>query len=574
MSMDQKPIPVMLSGQALTSLRESGFSFPTAVSEIVDNSIEARANNIHIVIAESYRGRKKVVDEVVVVDDGDGMDDETLQHYMQFGFSTRFMSTKTIGKFGVGAKLAGLSVGTRIEAWTRHKGSDAVRHVIFDLHAVTKAEENGEDPTIKPPDSEVLPDRLLPYFPEGSGTLVLWSQIDNVSDAQGRCTPDHVRTELSKEISRVFRDFLCGGIRITIDGTTLLPHDPTFQRSGTWADHVLVEEATRVAGGPDSAETHFEGMKFVDKVFSVPGTDHEIRVVITVAPRQVVRPRGRGGDELAKKLRVPENQGAISFMRLDREISYTNVPRLFPDGVLDLDRYIGFEVYFTPELDRSMGVRNVKRGAEPTDQMRKTLRKIAHDWIPSAREEVERIWGEKDRTLKQRTGEHETLVKAINDAERTMPKSRVQEVLTPAEELMVLADLAHDIGKESKEEQEAYIKQVKGLPFLVETVNVAGDQLILLTHTADQTIVRLNSRHRFYREMYEPLKTMALEAGSAGNPQNAATARRAVEAILLLLVAYAKAEAQHPTPTEEFKPLRTLWGMFTELYMSKIKDIF
>ena len=78
--------------------------------EVVDNSIEANANHIHVELdeAEDSKG-KKFIHRISVVDDGDGMDSNILQHYLQIGFSTRYMSTKTIGKYGVGAKLAALN---------------------------------------------------------------------------------------------------------------------------------------------------------------------------------------------------------------------------------------------------------------------------------------------------------------------------------------------------------------------------------------------------------------------------------------------------------------------------------
>ncbi len=73
--------------------------------------------------------------------------------------------------------------------------------------------------------------------------MVTWSKIDRVSDGHGRSTPDHIRNEMNKELARVFREFLSGGIRITVDHTDLKPHDPTFLRKGTWADQVLTEES-------------------------------------------------------------------------------------------------------------------------------------------------------------------------------------------------------------------------------------------------------------------------------------------------------------------------------------------
>ncbi len=39
----QRGIPVMLAGKALQSLRESGYSLATALGEVIDNSLEAKA---------------------------------------------------------------------------------------------------------------------------------------------------------------------------------------------------------------------------------------------------------------------------------------------------------------------------------------------------------------------------------------------------------------------------------------------------------------------------------------------------------------------------------------------------
>jgi len=49
----QKNIPMIQTGQALLSLRDSGHSLSTALGEVVDNSIEANANNIHVVLEQS-----------------------------------------------------------------------------------------------------------------------------------------------------------------------------------------------------------------------------------------------------------------------------------------------------------------------------------------------------------------------------------------------------------------------------------------------------------------------------------------------------------------------------------------
>src|SRR5262245_1087342 len=98
-------IPMMLPGQALQSLRDSGFDFAAALAEVIDNSLEANANLIQLRLDEDkVKGKNRVV-RVVVADDGEGMDKHTLHRYLQLGFSTRYMRRDTIGKYGVGAKL-------------------------------------------------------------------------------------------------------------------------------------------------------------------------------------------------------------------------------------------------------------------------------------------------------------------------------------------------------------------------------------------------------------------------------------------------------------------------------------
>lgn len=578
---EAKPIPAMLTGRALQSLRESGYTLAAALGEVIDNSIEANANRINVDLREVQRGKRKAIDRIVVVDDGDGMTDDVLHHYLQLGYSTRYMSETTIGKFGVGAKLAALNFSTRIDVWTKTRTSDSMRHVKFDLREAMHAEDSGLDVTISPPDDEPLPADLVHLFPQKSGTLVAWSSIDRLADGSGPHTPGNLRQEIEKELARIFREFLHGGIELYVNDRALLPHDPTFVREGTWADKILSEEGTRPATDTVRGWDHFTPTRvyFNDKI-KVDG--HEVGLTVTLAPRAVIRRRGLGGDELAKKLRIPDNLGQISFMRLGREISYTNVPRSFPGGVEDPDRFIGIEVHFSPELDRMMGVRNVKRGAEPSDDFRSALRAKLAQWIPAAREEIQEIWGAAQREDGDAASEHDDINRAVAKTNTKLPKNRValprpdsdgtpgSNTGTNIDELLEL--LAADTGRKTDEEKREYVEKTKDWPFILESVDIPGTALLDITHTHEATIIRLNTRHRFYREMYQPLR--ALARGESESVKDVpTTARRAVEAVTLLLVAYAKAESMSDEPTENYGELRQWWGNFTDKFLAKIKDV-
>jgi hypothetical protein len=109
---------------------------------------------------------------------------------------------------------------------------------------------------------------------------------------------------------------------------------------------------------------------------------------------------------------------------------------------------------------------------------------------------------------------------------------------------------------------------------VVETVDWPGDQLFEIVHAGKSTIIRLNSRHRFYREMYAPLRTPSQRDPDTVIGEDAVSAaRRAAEAITLLFIAYAKAESMHESPDEQYNELRGWWGNFTNDYLGKVKDV-
>ena len=72
----------------LDSLRSEGYEFESAIADIVDNSIAAKAKSIEITIYA--KGRSSWV---AVADDGDGMDER-----IQARVFDPFFSTKPVGK--------------------------------------------------------------------------------------------------------------------------------------------------------------------------------------------------------------------------------------------------------------------------------------------------------------------------------------------------------------------------------------------------------------------------------------------------------------------------------------------
>src|SRR5687767_11748395 len=100
----------------LQSIRSFGYSFETAICDLLDNSLTARAKTISITFGITKSGSFLRIE-----DDGVGMSEEQLVQAMRFGgispLATRAASD--LGRFGLGLKTASFSQCKRLTVITR-----------------------------------------------------------------------------------------------------------------------------------------------------------------------------------------------------------------------------------------------------------------------------------------------------------------------------------------------------------------------------------------------------------------------------------------------------------------------
>ena len=95
----------------MQSMRSMGYTFESAVADIIDNSISANATNIEI---EFPSDPSHIY--IAIIDDGDGMTKSELIKAMKYG-STNVndkRDEKDLGRFGLGLKSASLSQCRRL----------------------------------------------------------------------------------------------------------------------------------------------------------------------------------------------------------------------------------------------------------------------------------------------------------------------------------------------------------------------------------------------------------------------------------------------------------------------------
>jgi hypothetical protein len=102
-----------------TALRAIGYSFESAVADIIDNSIDAKADRIRIRLL--IGGDKRL--GLMIADNGSGMTDVKLREAMRFG-TDMDEEIQRLGKFGCGLKLASLSQARALLVFSKVEGHE------------------------------------------------------------------------------------------------------------------------------------------------------------------------------------------------------------------------------------------------------------------------------------------------------------------------------------------------------------------------------------------------------------------------------------------------------------------
>lgn len=133
------------------ALRNSGYKdIESAMAEIVDNSIQAEAQNVLVIIKDRVPswGKKSQVCEVAFLDDGNGMTPEWVQGCLRFGNGTR-RTAKGMGKFGVGLPQSSLYACPRVEVYSWQNGIDNCYRAFLDIDMISSGKQLKIDPAVK-----------------------------------------------------------------------------------------------------------------------------------------------------------------------------------------------------------------------------------------------------------------------------------------------------------------------------------------------------------------------------------------------------------------------------------------
>jgi hypothetical protein len=360
---------------ALLSLRNSDFDAYSAVGEVIDNSIQADATTIRLLVQFKSKGQEPIT-SIAFGDDGTGMSSDILHRCLQLGYSTRYNDRRGIGRFGVGATLAAFNQCKKIDVSSKTIGGEWL-HTHVDLDAIT-----ADPPRMKgipTPSKRDLPGPHLELVGQDSGTLVVWSKYDRQPEPASKLIE-----ELRVWAGRTYRKFIWDGVRIFINGDVVPAIDPLY----------VTTAGTKFPDDPRAAE--YEEILLP---WPIPPADRRdggpeesiVRIRMSLLPEEF-RPTEASGHSRPAKARCIDLNEGVSILRNNREVFYDIIPWWPGTPFRGIDRWWGCEISFDAILDSQFTVRNIKRGAAPVREVKQAIKEKIEPTRHAALEQIRNHW--------------------------------------------------------------------------------------------------------------------------------------------------------------------------------------
>ncbi len=488
----------------IQATRDSGYKgTSSAISELVDNSIQAGATVIAISITATS-GDEDTPIQVSVADNGCGMDPFTLRQALRFGGSTRFGDRSGLGRYGMGLPNASLSQARRVTVYTWQtlsghcggNGRPRVYRSFLDVDEIVR----GEMEQVPRP----MPVAEPPRDCQGpSGTLVAWTRCDRLDN---RRISTIVR-KFEAELGRRFRHFLWKRLRILINGEPLSPLDPLYLNPKAEVSGArLFGDELRYEVRADPSDPHRTGW---------------VRVRFSELP---VHEWHKLSNEEKRRIGVSKGAGT-SIVRAGREVDYG----WFFMGSKHRENYDDWwrcEIQFDPILDEAFGIAHTKQQVRPQAHL---IEALTPDLEATARALNSRA---RKAHLAVKAGERFSEAERVANERDHLLRPLPNKVGAKANALMKDLEKSHPVLRRGRGERASRYTIVEG--------PVKDTCFFTYAHDGERLVLVLNPDHPFYREIYKPL-------ADGDNPRDQQL--RAKLELLLLAAARSEAAAKEKDQT-------------------------
>lgn len=212
----------------MTSMRAMGYTFESAIADIIDNSISALAKNIWI------RFPIDPIDcYVAICDNGFGMNKEELFDAMKYGSEQKRdnRASNDLGRFGLGLKAASLSQCRRLTVASKKDGE--ISAYIWDLDVIL---EKKNWYMIECSANQISKIKHIEWLDNlDAGTIVVWENFDIIEKSSGNIYAElsKLQESTSDYLSLIFHRYLnktgSNKVSIKINNFELVGFDPFLE---------------------------------------------------------------------------------------------------------------------------------------------------------------------------------------------------------------------------------------------------------------------------------------------------------------------------------------------------------
>lgn len=494
-------------------IRDIGYKHTgTALDELIDNSYEAEASNIHIVLNDDGSGRKNNCTQIAVIDDGSGIIPEMIRVAMLWGGTDRENSRSGIGRFGYGLPSASVSQGRRFEVYSAPEGGK-LHGCAIDLGDIEVGKYTNNDGEIIVPEGmpATLPrfvlDYTKKYFPEGKfakGTVVVIDKLDKLTWKAINPLADNLMEHFGVVYHKLRSQF-----ELFVNGKRVDPIDPLFLTPGfRWynldADrakaldpmHIDVKhKETRAVIGRIVVRFSYMPPTFgsLDKMKDASGKNQNARYHILKEYNGFVIAR------MGRIVEVVRHYGMTTFV--------------------NNDRYIKIEIDFDASLDEEFNVPTSKQRVDVSDRIWEILKEHG---VEKALEQLRRKFKEEKSTVADKQDKGEPGKRASEQAMEEVAKLGKTIPLAVAEKqseqgrkrlLQEAERRAVETGTTTDRAQREIEAELAGKPYKVAKRSLPGGAFFEVEQIGGTKLLWLNTASRFFQEVHSgPASTPAVRA--------------------------------------------------------------
>lgn len=479
-------------------VRDIGYkSTATALDELIDNSIQAGTQNIHVIFGYGANSDAKPI-RLAVLDDGHGMDPDMIRLAVIWGGTHRENDRTGFGRYGYGLPSASVSQGRAFTVYSKTEDSQWSK-VTIDVDEIGRGTYQNGAGRLEVPRAEngQLPDWIARYVKEKAGGLPLKHGTVVVIEKLDRLmwrTKASLERNLLEHFGITYRNMLRGA-NLFVNGSQVEPLDPLFLTPGF--RYYDLDEDRAQALEPLSIDVKDPETR------SPVGT---IKVRFAHFPPTFARKDKARADSrnMNARFRVMKEHNGIIMMRNGRQIDVVRWP---DETFLNYDRYWGVEVDFPASLDEEFSITTAKQQVVASDRIWEILKQHGV-WANIVRlrnvikKESAALKEQLEQSNMQRTSEL-AMVEATKFKTRKPggdPLERQRESQKHLED--EVRKRSDQSGVPPDKVREGLLAEMQGRPFRVQYDDFPGGPFYRTAQIGAQKVLYVNKAHRFFTEVY------------------------------------------------------------------------